>query len=192
MNNKFALFLGVLLLGSASMAQNISATKMPSADYEPRRVRIGVLAPLLDASFKVSNEGQSKTSSESIQDSLGISAGYANLPLQELGWTANGSYMRIANGGPSFGLARVDGNLAYAFSEVMNVKGGLNLSKFISGGDLPKLDASLGVQLCLGFQMTKSFGLDIGYTQMNQSGKFDDFNLELKESGLELGLYGTF
>lgn len=127
-----------------------------------------------------------------MDSALGLSLGYASLPVQELGWTSNFTYMDIKNEGTTTGAVRADGNLAYAFNKTANIKGGLNLSKLTSGSNSNKLNPALGFQSGLGVQLTKNFGLDVGYTEMNQSGSIDGVSVDLKEKGMEIGVNGTF
>jgi hypothetical protein len=99
--------------------------------------------------------------------------------------------MDIKNEGSSTGLARIDGNLAYAFTSIVNVKGGLNISKFTKS-ETSDYNAGIGFQGGVGVQLTRNFGMDLGYTQMNQSGSSDGVKVDLKEAGIEIGLNGTF
>lgn len=167
---------------------------MPQDDgISSKGFRVGIVKPMLEAELKFSNGGRSfSTEPTKIDDTLGLSLGYVNLPVQELGWTSNLSYMQLKNKGLDANLARLDGNVAYSFTQILNIKGGLNLSKFTSGEGVSKLDPSIGFQGGLGVQLTRNFGLDIGYTNMNQSATVDDVKVEAKESGIEIGLNGTF
>ncbi len=192
MKNQVTAFLVTALVASMSFAQNTSTAKMSDDGIASKGVRISVLKPVLEAEIKASYKGQSFGTKEKLDDALGFSVGYASLPVQELGWTANLAYMDVKNEGTSTGMMRADGNLAYAFTSILNVKGGLNLSKFTSGTNNEKLNPAIGFQGGLGVQVSKNFGLDIGYTQMNQSGSLDGVNVDIKESGLEIGLNGTF
>lgn len=192
MKTKITVFLAMALVASSSFAQNTSTAKMPADDsISSKGFRIGIVKPMLEADIKASYQGQSFGNKEKLDEALGLSLGYASLPVQELGWTANATYMDIKNNGESTGLARIDGNLAYAFTSIVNVKGGLNVSK-LTKSDASKYDAGIGFQGGVGVQLTRNFGLDLGYTQMNQSGSSDGIKVDLKEAGVEIGLNGTF
>ena len=193
MKKKITVLLATVLVASTSFAQNTSTAKMPTNDgISSKGIRIGIVKPMLDVDLKASYQGQSSSNKERLDDTLGFSLGYASLPVQKLGWTTNATYMDIKNEGSSTGLARIDGNLAYAFTSIINFKGGLNVSKLTSGEDHNKFNAGIGFQGGVGVQLTKNFGLDLGYTQMNQSGSFEGLKVDLKEAGVEIGLNGTF
>lgn len=147
---------------------------------------------MLSADIKASYQGYSASNSETLDSALGFSLGYASLPVQELGWTSNLTYMDIKNESATTGAVRLDGNLAYAFTQIANFKGGINFSKLTSGSNSSKLNPGIGFQGGLGVQLTKNFGLDVGYTEMNQSGSIDGLQVDLKEKGMEIGVNGTF
>jgi hypothetical protein len=125
---------------------------------------------------------------DSLGDQLGVSLGYASLPVQQLGWTTNVVLIEIRDSESTVQLGRVDGNLAHAFNEFVNIKAGLNLSKYLTGGD-NRLNPGLGLQASIGFQLSRGFGIDVGYSEMNQTSTRSG---NLKESGPDLTLSGTF
>ncbi len=193
MKTKITAFLAMALVASTSFAQNSSTAKMPQDDgISSKGFRISIVKPMLSADIKASYKGQSASNSETLDSALGLSLGYASLPVQELGWTSNFTYMDIKNEGSTTGAVRADGNLAYAFTQIVNIKGGVNLSKLTSGTNSDKLNPGIGFQGGLGIQLTRNFGLDVGYTEMNQSGSLDGVSVDLKEKGMEIGLTGTF
>ncbi len=139
---------------------------------------------------------------------FGVAVGYASLPVQELGFTTNLAYME-ARKDRSANIARADGNLGYAFNNNVNLKGGLNILKFTSGTDLKDLNSGIGFQGSLGFQLNKTVGFDIGYSESNLSGtlpitstftsngkviskEVGKGDVDVKLSGLEVGLNATF
>lgn len=192
MKKKITVFLAMALVASSSFAQNSSTAKMPTNDsISSQGFRIGIVKPILKANIKASFNGGSVSANENLDEALGFSLGYAKLPVQELGWTTSATYMDIKNNGESDGLARIDGNLAYAFTSIVNIKGGLNISKLTSSAG-NKLNAGMGFQGGVGVQLTRNFGLDLGYTQMNQSGSLEGAKINFKVSGFEVGLNGTF
>jgi hypothetical protein len=192
MNTKIVAILTMAFLTSTTYAQNASTAKMPIDDgMSSIGFRISLVKPMLDADIKASYKGNSFGNKEKLDETLGLSVGYARLPIQELGWTANAAFMEIKSEGTTTGLARIDGNLAYAFTSIVNIKGGLNLAKLTSGGG-SNYSAGLGIQGSVGIQLSKNFGIDLGYTQMNQSGSTNGANVALKEAGMEIGLNGTF
>lgn len=189
---KITSFLALILLASTSFAQNTSTSTIGRNESSSQGLRLSLLKPSLSADFKASREGRSLSTSEAISDSLGFGIGYASLPIQQLGWTSNLGYIEMKNNGVSVAVMRLDGNMAFAFNSIVNAKGGLNISKITKGDTDNKFAPAIGLQAGLGFQATKNFGIDIGYTQMNQTANLDGVNVELKLSGLEIGVNATF
>lgn len=159
-----------------------------------RGVRVSLLKPTLDFDVKLSGRGRSNSGKESFDNATGASVGYVYLPVGQLGFTTGVAHVSVTEGGSSAGLTRLEGNLAYAFTSKVNAKGGLNLSKFTSAPNsmLTDLETGLGAQAGLGLQMTRNLGIDLMYSQMNQSGNTQGVKIETKESGLEIGLNATF
>lgn len=201
MKKQISAFLAVAFVASSSFAQNTSTAKMPQDDsISSKGFRISLVRPNLDAKMKVKYESFSFDGSQKIDSTMGLAVGYASLPIQELGWTTNLALMEAKNES-SANLARVDGNLGYAFNKYVNLKGGLNVAKFTSGSGVKELNAGFGFQASVGVQLTKNFGLDVGYTEMNTAGKtpitsngqeIGKADYDLKMSGLEVGINGTF
>lgn len=194
MKKQISTVLVAALLTATAFGQEVSTlkTSVPSDGISSKGFRVAIVKPMLSADVKASYRGQSASANETLDSALGLSLGYASLPVQELGWTSNFTYMDIKNEGSTTGAIRADGNLAYAFTQIVNIKGGLNLSKLTSGSNKDKLNPAIGFQGGVGIQITKNFGLDVGYTEMNQSGSIDGVSIDLKEKGMEIGLNGTF
>lgn len=194
MKKKIAIFLTLTLSATASLAQtNVSemTTTKEENIVSSQGFRIGLSVPMLHTRISASF-GQPKSNIDEVDSTIGFSLGYISLPVQKIGWTTNLTHMNLKGSSTVSQLSRLDGNLAYAFTDVINVKGGLNLSKLTAGTFLVKLDPVLGFQTVLGIQITKGLGIDIGYTQMNQSGSVNGRNISSMESGAELNLNGTF
>ena len=155
-------------------------------------VRVSLLKPSVEVELKASYYGQTASASDKIDDALGFSIGYVKMPIRDIGFTTNLSYFNYHDSQWSANLVRIDGNLAYAFNDKINAKAGINMSKFTSGRGFDELDASIGLQLGVGLQVTPVVGVDVSYAQMNQSGTVDRISYDAKESGLEIGLNGTF
>lgn len=185
-------FLLIVLELTQSQAQNTSSTPNTNRDYPTTHgIRVALLANSLEShlsSKDIAVEGDGK---EKLDASPGFSLGYASLPVQQLGWTANLAYLDLSSDKSYVGLLRADGNLAYSLNEVFNVKGGLNVSKY-TGKIIQQLDPAIGFQAGLGIQLTQNFGIDIAYTQMHQSGTIQGYQLDVTVSGAEIGLYGSF
>ncbi len=178
-----------------SLAQNTSVSTI-GQEVSSKGFRMSLSKPSLTAEIKASANGKSASNSQNLSDSLGLGIGYASLPVQQLGWTSNLSLIEIKEGGTTVQLTRLDGNLAFAFTPVVNVKGGLNLAKMTKGDEDGILSPAFGLQVGVGFQVNKNFGIDVGYTQMNQKAEVtsagQDVDLNLAISGVEIGINGTF
>lgn len=192
MKNQIVAFITTALMASLAFAQNTSTTKMPKYDgISSKGFRVSILKPMLEMELKAKSGNLSGTDKINVNDTLGLAVGYASLPVQAFGWTANLAYLELKEGGDRINMYRADGNVAYAFTKFVNAKGGLNLSKFTSK-NFEKLDPAIGLQASVGFQATRNFGVDLGYVMMNQKKTIDDVNYNLKESGFEIALNGTF
>lgn len=201
MKTKIVTVLAVVLLTSTSFAQNTSTAKLPVDDgIASQGIRISIVKPTLDMKATVKYQGSSFDGTGKPDSALGIAVGYAKLPVQEFGFTTNLALIE-AKSESSANIARVDGNLGYAFNKYVNLKGGLNAMKFTSGNGVKDLDVGFGYQASLGFQLNKNAGLDIGYSESNISGKtpvtsngqeIGKANIDVKMSGLEVGLNATF
>lgn len=205
MKSRIALIFITLMATSFSFAQsdldqsqNATQTQFSQQQSSMKKPRVRVYDPISSEGFRVGLElpmlsadlkSGSSSISQKLDQVLGVSLGYAKLRIRELGWTTNLSYLDIKNNGASNALVRIDGNLAYAFNRNFNTKAGLNVSNLTKGD----ANAGVGFQAGLGVQMNKSVGIDLAYTQMNQTGTSSFGNsVNLTESGVELGLNGTF
>jgi hypothetical protein len=156
------------------------------ANHEPKGLRVSVFKPVLNLHQKVRGQGEGD---QSLDNTFGFSLGYANLPYKQVGYTTNAAYIEIFQAGEKIGLVRADANVGYGFEKNLNVKGGLNLSKFIIPNRIrDEYDPNIGVQASLGLAVTKNVGIDAGYTWM----KHTNSNTELVLSGFEIGVNGTF
>jgi hypothetical protein len=203
MKNKIGMAFIVALVASTGMAQNTSKTKAVADDsVSSRGFRVSFLKPTLDTKMTGKFMGQTAEGTSKPDSALGIAIGYASLPVQELGYTTNLALIE-AKSGSSANIARIDGNLGYAFNPYVNLKGGLNAMKFTSGNGLKDLDAGFGYQASLGFQLNKNAGIDIGYSELNTSGRvpvtlmstgeeIGKAKIDYKMTGLEIGLNATF
>jgi hypothetical protein len=193
--------LAIALFTSATYGQNTTTAEVPTMkDNSSTGIRISLVKPVLDAKMKIKFQEFNFDDSTQMDSTNGFAVGYANLPIEELGWTTNLSFMETKNDS-SANIIRADGNLAYTFSQYFNVKGGINIAKFTSGAGVNELNEGVGLQSSIGLQINKNIGIDIGYTQMNMSGKspvtsngveVGKADIEIKLSGLEIGLNGTF
>lgn len=192
MKNQIAAFLATALVASMALAQNTSTATMPSANSGAAQgIRVSLVKSMLDAEVKASVGGNSISVKDTLDEAHGLAVGYASLPVQAIGWTANVTYIEVKNDGSNGNVIRADGNAAYAISSLVNFKGGLNLSK-MTGSGTEDFKPAIGMQASVGLQFTKNFGLDLGYTQMNQTADQDGVDVKFKMSGFEVGVNGTF
>lgn len=191
--------IAIALLTATSFAQNTSTTTTPANEGTASQgIRLSVFKPMLEMKTTYSDLNIFNNS-QRLDNTYGIAFGYAKLPVQEIGFTANIAFI---GSNPVFAatFGRIDGNIGYAFNKHINLKGGLNTMKFIGRSEIES-KPGLGYQAGLGFQISKNAGLDIGYSEMNFSDKspitiFDQklgtINSDVKLTGLEVGLNATF
>jgi hypothetical protein len=191
MKKQITILMALVILSSNAFAQGTTKAKKQD-EVSSQGFRVSIVKPMLDSEVKLSGNGASNSYSQTLDQALGLSLGYVSLPVQQLGWTANATYLDIQNNGYTTSLVRIDGNAAYAFTNIISIKGGLNITKLTGGNDAEKFDAGIGFQGGIGIQVTKNFGFDVGYTQMNQSTNLDGYDISVREAGLEIGLNGTF
>lgn len=154
--------------------------------FEPKGVRFSIFKPVLRMSAQSHGRGNTEYT---FDNTFGLSAGYANLPLKQLGWTANASYIEIFYAGEKLGIVRTDANLGYGFTKNVHVKAGLNLSKLIAPERVrDEYNPAFGFQGSLGLQITKAVGVEAGYSYMKQTNTRETVEL----AGLEMGLNATF
>ena len=98
MKIKIAALFAMFFVVSTSFAQTISNTKMTQEEgVSSKGFRISLLKPILEAELKVSFNGGSGSSKGKLDNTTGLSIGYASLPIQAIGWTTNITYMEIKN-----------------------------------------------------------------------------------------------
>lgn len=187
----FFAFILTAAISSTAQTESVSSTTIETSSGVSG-IRVGLAIPSFTLRDKWSLDDQSTAFSEKVKSPLGFTFGYANLPVQEFGYTANIGYMNFEQYKQQATLLRLDANAGYAFTELMNFKGGINLSKFTSGEFIKDLSPSIGFQASVGFQITKVFGVDVAYTKLKQTGTVDGFKVEAEVSGAEINLNGTF
>ena len=196
----------------SAFAQTISTkieTEAPAVKAS-KGVRVSIIKPIFEqrySSFFPQTGGTVKRRLNPDTDALGLSIGWADVPVRELGWTANLSYLDLDLGVDwergtvekdvrdkvdADGLARADFNFAYGFNSKFNGRIGANISKFTQGEVGRELAAGLGAQGSLGFQLTKELGIEAGYSAMTVGGNNKGGRRTGTISGAEVALTGTF
>jgi hypothetical protein len=198
---RFALFICAGLLTVSAFAAPKTSTKAKAAkpsvtaSKAPESgIRVALVKPFLDFRADLSRDGRSVNARENLDQVLGVSAGYAHLPVRKIGWTSNFTVMEMEDDGETLGLARIDGNVGYAVLPNLNFKGGLNLSKFIAAPseDIEDLDAQFGFQASIGIHIAREISMDLGWVTMHQADNIKGTDVEFRQTGIELGLNGTF
>jgi hypothetical protein len=167
-------------------------------DDAPRAVaargfRVALVKPILDLQVETNTPaGSFLSASDDFNDALGLSVGYASLPVQRLGGLVNLAYFRMTSRDEDIGLARLDASLAYAIVENIYVKGGANVTKFTGNPNLNDADPGIGWQAGAGVQFNPHLGIDVSWVEMNQSLDANAADVDFKESGPEFNVNGTF
>ncbi len=182
---KAALLLLLIFANQKVLAQSSSAPLEPAESSAP--VSTGFRVSLLKPSLTVQNP--SENSNSQLENSLGISLGYIDMPIDDFGWSASFAYLSGETARLATGLQRLDMNVGYALNRIFSLRGGFNLST-ISRQGFARLTPSGGLQLIASAQIHRNLSIDVGYLNMNQ-GLPENLKV-LNESGLELGVAGTF
>ncbi len=194
MKKKATAFFATLLLATSVYAQNIMSEAISHEELSVNKgFRIGIVQPSLILESKTQYMGESYSSEMIVPNTIGLSFGYEYLPIQALGWTTNLTFLSL--GMPDFQvvhITKIDGNLAFAFTDNISLKGGLNLASVKSDDEYKKFSADFGIQAALEINLTRNLSLDVGYSEMRQVSYDSEEKVEVKESGYEIGLYLNF
>lgn len=175
-----------------AIAAPISAPAPMHDGFAAKGLRVALVKPFLTVDYKFSGQGISDGGHEGIDQVNGASVGYAYLPIRKVGYTGNLSYLDVVDDGFEFGMIRVDGNVAYTFSPVLNVKAGINLAQFNKSEMRKHMKVQPGLQASVGMQFNRNFGVDAGAVLMRQKGQFESTTEKLTEAGPEVSVTGTF
>jgi hypothetical protein len=203
MKGVLALMVLVFSLSASAAITKVSAPAQPATEaiiadmpaaapaaFVRQGVRVAYLQPIMKFAAKTDESGWELN--ERVDRANGISVGYANLPIGQLGYTSNFALIGMRESGLQQNIVRTDANAAYAWSNNINVKGGVNLSRFV-GGDLgANSKPRIGYQMSAGYQMTSNIGADVALVEMRQTGNRDFEGLYTRVRGAELSLNATF
>lgn len=123
-------------------------------------------------------------------EALGLFVGYADMPIQRLGWLAGATVEKAVLDKENFTLLRTEMNLTYGFNRQIYSKWGANLHKFTTSPI--DLSANVGLQAGLGLQLNRTLGAELALLYMTQKGSKNGFNFDTKQSGIEIAVTGTF
>ncbi len=191
------LFCVLILIASVAANAQESRTSLPSdSESAIDGFRISYVRPYLTIHAREETKGtlNAEITKDEVEKAEGISLGYAKLPVQEIGWTSAGTFIQLREQGAYYPMARIDGSLAYMFTDNFGLKAGGNVSTFLDNDIVKLVLPSFGYQAHGVIQFTNNFGADIGYTRMSQVGVFsrDGIKTDFIEDGFEFALTGTF
>ena len=136
MKLQLAILLSLTFLSSQLLAQTISTQlETETATVTASQgVRLSLMKPFLETRLDTEFPGLEggTTKSRENETSFGLGVGYADLPIRDIGFTTNASYLFLDQD-QADSILRLDGNLGYAFNSKLNLKGGVNVSKYFDG-----------------------------------------------------------
>ena len=213
------LFASVVVLGISSAATaeesqstqptNVSKSKNLLSFSRSENSVKGLRVAYVKDSFTGNVEATTKTESGTIRikDSadvahdMGIGAGYVYIPASGFGFRSQLLYNNYTKDTKAL---RLDLSMAYAFNTYTNMYLGVNAHKFTmynkeSESEVVK-NILPGGQIGAGIQLTDTFGLDLSYVLIRNSGNLKNANGQSDKNsetnftaqGLEVGLNATF
>lgn len=195
------LILMTILLSSLTTFAQMSTAYVEDGDSS-KGLRVAILKGPRDIGFDSRYEGYLIGVGNGSYDSVyGLSVGYANIPVQSIGFTSNLAYLQFKSEFDDSNAFRVDANVTFGLNELFVLKGGMNAVKFVGDSLFSDFNPALGVQAVVGVQVTPNFGFDVGYSLIKSSGslpiyyngsKFGDTDVNISISGLEVAAHGTF
>jgi hypothetical protein len=177
-------------VAAPALAQQSSA-EMPIFETE-RPKESGVRVALTYTSLNSTAKAPGQKVSNDLGQGVGASVGYASLPVGQLGYltSLNLATIDAQDSSNNVNFARAELNVAYAINPRVFLKAGANVS------DITNSDANVkpgvGGQIGIGSRTTPRFGFEVNFISMNQTNETALGNVDLTESGLELGISGTF
>lgn len=165
--------------------------------------RLGISKPFYSTSLDIyiNSPGFSvqDTDDPGVDYTNGLKFGYAHLPVRAFGYIADFDFLEVSIGDKSANLARLAGNVAFAFTSQFNVHGGFNRTDLVSKG-ASKWDAGVGTQIGVGYQFTRQMGFELNYTVMNLSqqipfdllGTSAQVGVDFRLRGYDLNFVATF
>jgi hypothetical protein len=186
---------------SKNQSQPEATLEAPAANtsrvnvYQPRMkstsskgIRVGLIKSFLNGSVTVKdNYGNSYSGGGEVKNDYSVSLGYANIPVNEVGFLGNIYHMKY---GQQTEGVRLDASATYGLNENIYFLGGANLHNFTRG--ITYMNPALGVQLGCGFQANKNLGFGLNIVTLNSKGTSDSVDVDYKSSGVELSVNGTF
>lgn len=192
--------MGFLFFQTTAQAAQYATASEPSG---VGGVRLALIRPMLNSDVKASYENITVKDSGKVDNTYGLSFGAISMPIGGLGWSTNVAYFQSKSDSvdDNVNLVRLDANLGSGINRLLNFKGGVNVFKIMSGEWAKYSNPELGFQLSLGLQLTRNFGFDFGYTEMNTNGRWPVISegqevgraqVHSRLSGAEISMTGTF
>jgi hypothetical protein len=180
-------------------SNSTSKTTIKKKDYQIRDVnykglRVGLIRPFVDFRASVAQNDREGHLRSAIDQTTGVSVGYAFLPAHRIGFTTNFAWMELEDDGDTMNLMRQDANIAYSVIPMLNVKGGVNLS-LVTAHPVERYEHLYpmpGAQASVGMNITRDIAVDLGWVYMMQKRRLDGADVEFRQAGLEFGVNGTF
>ncbi len=199
------IFVGVigLIFSVTALAQSDTrvSTDAPTSEVScvaAQGFRFTLMKSFLKIKGKFSYGGRSFTDKETVDQSIGLGLGYVYLPVASLGFTGRLLYNIAeidADEGkdPDYSTVRLEANGAYSFNSNLYGFAGLNLNKYTeTENGMKEFNIGPGFQLGIGVQLSRNFGFDLQFVQLNNKAEKDGATADFEQSGIELGAHGTF
>lgn len=201
-----ALILGATNSFAATSSDSTVSTQMNQNLLDSTTVakgfKVGLAKNNFDLKSKAELMGQKFSAKEDADQNIGILIGYAQIPVNAIGFNANLVYDTYdTDEGDDPATLRAMANLTLGINTNLFLQGGLNLQKITKGieGEMKKEMAyGAGIQVGGGVQITKNFGADLLYVYTQHTGDIDveglseDIKMTVIFSGLQLAVTGTF
>ena len=175
------------------------STQAPEPTFSAKGIRVSLIKSFLDLDMEAKAGGVTKKGEGEVEGEMGLSVGYAFLPIQKIGFIGDLAVISVHGDGDSTDrteVVRFAGSAAYAFNSNVHIFGGANYSTVTEDED-DIVSPSVGLQLGVGVQATKNLGVNAGYILMRQDVDYINTSLQrvdgtISWSGPELAIHGTF
>lgn len=154
-------------------------------------LRVTFVIPAWNTNADRSGGGEDKASSSSSASSaFGLFVGGADIPVQKLGWLGGATLVKATVDKDDYTLLRAEMNMTWGFTKQVYTRWGANLHKITQSPF--DLDGNVGLQTAAGLQLNRTLGAELALVYMSQKGSKGGFSYDTRETGLELGITGTF
>ena len=153
-----------------------------------RGFRVSLIKSFLNTEIR-SRTGQV----EETEQEFGIGVGFADIQIQELGFSARVLYTSFQSTASIDDITslRLEGNGTYGIYEGANVFAGVHVQAFATS-ELKDRNPALGFQVGGGYQFTEKLGADLAYVLFNQQFSKETVDYDLSMEGIEISVHATF